>query len=175
MGHSLWIIHMHSSCAGKGSSSFPAGGQCYHRQGAGRETGRGDWENKRLSLMRSELLHEGGENTVSSSSLRAADWSKFVLLFFISVIKPIYLESCTEIDETQILEIFKSPLIFTPFLFLSESWTVAQKQNRPLKEPLFIGLLISTTHHKSIAPANLTPWWSAYSHFRLTSHFNGKG
>lgn len=63
---------MHSSCAGKGSSSFPTGGRCYHRQGAGGETGRGDWENRQLSLM-SELLHAGGENTVSSSSLRAAD------------------------------------------------------------------------------------------------------
>lgn len=58
-----------------------------------------------------------------------------------------YLESCTEIDEMLILEILKSPLIFTPLLlFLYENLTVAQKQNRPLKEPLFIGLLVRTTH-----------------------------
>lgn len=65
-----------------------------------------------------------------------------------------YLERGTEIDETVTLEILKSPLIFTPFLlFLYENLTVAQRQNRPLKEPLFIGLLISMTHPQIHSPA----------------------
>lgn len=69
----------------------------------------------------------------------------------------VYLQSCTEIDETQVLQILKSPLIFTPFLSSVGELDSSTETKQIFNEPLFTGLLISRTHLQIHSPSSLTP------------------
>lgn len=89
---------------------------------------------------------------MNSSSLGAVHRGSCVA-FIACIIKTMYLQSCTEIDETQVLTILKSPLIFTPFLRSVGQFDSSTETKQTSNEPLCTGLLISRTHLQIHPPA----------------------
>lgn len=86
-----------------------------------------------------------------------------------------YLQSCTEIDETQILQILKSPLIFTQFLSSIGELDSSTETKQTFNEPLFTGLLISTTHLQIHSPSSSYPLMVAMLTFQTSTPFKQEG